>query len=189
MYKQGSAMDTSVESNVKNAKTTKLARQEPPALDPSQFNGIMQIRDILLGDHISNWENRLSKVERDMQAAFKQTDARLSEMDQRVDDFVGKAEKKLKEIEEQSTKFSQQADTRLKAMDERIAQADKNLKEELETNLMDLEQENTDLRALVDEFKADLMKSLDELKGQKLDRQSLAAAFTQFAESLSQAEM
>ena len=73
-------------------------------------------------------------------------------------------------------------------MDERISEADKNLKEELETNLMDLEQENTDLRAMVDEFKAELKKNIDDMKGDKLDRKALSATLAKVAESLQEGE-
>ncbi|MCB9512558.1 MAG: hypothetical protein H6695_20460 [Deferribacteres bacterium] len=181
-------MDTTVDSNLKNAKSTKIAKQEPQMLDAAQFNGIMQIRDILLGDHISKWENRIANAERDLQAAFQQTDAKLAEMEKRIDAFVSTAEKKLTDLEEKSAKFTQQAESRLKQMDERISEADKNLKEELETNLMDLEQENTDLRAMVDEFKAELKKNIDDMKGDKLDRKALSATLAKVAESLQEGE-
>lgn len=178
-------MDTMLDTNANATKNAKRKKNELPAMDASSLNGIVQIRDILLGDQISSWESRIAKMEEGIQEFIKRTDAQITALNNRMDKFISTAENRLGGMDEQLKTLTEKTESRLAAMDERIAQADKELKEELETNLMDLEQENTDLRMLVDNFKEEFEQALRVTLEGKVDRVALAEALAGLASALS----
>lgn len=173
-------MDTVLDTKLHSTKNAKPVKQDSQAIDTITRNGVLQIRDILLGEHISTWENRIVNIEQDVEDLIKKTDAKLAKMSDSIEKFLEKADSQLKSLDEQLIKFSQQAEAKLKTLDDRISEADKNMKEELEMNLMDLEQENADLRTMVEEFRSDLEQSFSS----KVDKRTLAEALTFWVNSL-----
>ncbi len=108
--------------------------------------GIVQIRNILLGDLVQRWEVKINRMEQGVRELIRKTETKLAEMEQRIDKL------------------------------------DKELKEELETNLMEIEQENDEIRVLVENFKKDFEKKLKKLGDSKLDKDSIADVFIQWAQ-------
>ncbi len=142
-------MSTQANSNSKTTKTaSKSTKKEaaPKPVDQALPNGLGTIRDILLGEYISSWETRISKMEKG------------------VKELISKTESKLVEL------------------DSKMSALDKELRDELETNLLDLEQENGDLRSLVEKFKEDLSSKINSVEGNKMDRDSIADFFSQIGQ-------
>ena len=112
----------------------------------SPAEGIIQIRNILLGDLVQRWEVKINRMESGVRELIRKTESRLA------------------------------------AMEEKIERLDKELKEELETNLMEMEQENEELRTLVENFKQEFEEKVKELDSGKLDKDSIAEVFMQWAQ-------
>ncbi|MDQ7053368.1 MAG: hypothetical protein Q9P14_10905 [candidate division KSB1 bacterium] len=108
--------------------------------------GIIHIRNILLGDLVQRWEVKINRMESGVRELIRKTESRLA------------------------------------AMEEKIERLDKELKEELETNLMEIEQENEELRTLVENFKQEFEEKIKELDSGKLDKDSIAEVFMQWAQ-------
>ncbi len=118
--------------------------QGAASINPAE--GIIQIRNILLGDLVQRWEMKINRMESGVKELIRKTESRLA------------------------------------AMEERIDRLDKELKEELETNMMEMEQENEELRSLVQDFKQEFEKQIQTLQSSKLDKDSIAEVFLQWAQ-------
>ncbi len=116
------------------------------SVNVSPAEGIIQIRNILLGDLVQRWEAKINRMESGVRELIRKTESRLA------------------------------------AMEEKIERLDKELKEELETNLMEMEQENEELRTLVENFKQEFEEKVKELDSGKLDKDSIAEVFMQWAQ-------
>ncbi len=125
-----------------------ISPTQTPGYPVSPAEGILQIRNILLGDLVLRWESKINKMEAGVRELIRKTEAKLA------------------------------------AMEEKINMMDKELKEELETNLMDIEQENDELRALVDNLKKDFEKKIKHLMENKLDKDSIAEVFIQWGQQV-----
>ena len=111
-------------------------------------DGLIQIRNILLGELVTRWENKINRMDQGVKELIKSTE------------------------------------TRLATIEKKMADLDKELKDELETNLMDLEQENDDLRAMVEKFRAEFEEKLQQMDEAKLDKDSIADVFIQWGQSV-----
>ncbi|KAA3656453.1 MAG: hypothetical protein DWQ10_15395 [Calditrichaeota bacterium] len=112
--------------------------------------GVGQIRNILLGDIISVWEEKITQMERGVQELINHTEAKLIELE------------------------------------ERFNALDHELKEELETNLLEVEQENDDLRSMVQTLKDQFEMQMQSLESGKLDKNSIADVFIQWGQKMQQ---
>jgi len=141
-------MSNDAASDAKSPKVPKGKKTIVESVNGTHVNEIGQIREILLGEFISSWEVRISKMETG------------------VKELIGQTEKKLTELES------------------RMVALDKEIKDEIETNFMDLEQENGDLRSLVENFHKELNRKMDSLTDGKLDKESIADVFIQWGQKV-----
>ncbi|MCA9734720.1 MAG: hypothetical protein H6696_09300 [Deferribacteres bacterium] len=95
-------------------------------------------------------------------------EAKISHMERGVQELINHTEAKLIELEE------------------RFNALDHELKEELETNLLEVEQENDDLRSMVQSLKEQFENQMHQLESGKLDKNSIADVFIQWGQKMQQ---
>lgn len=133
-------------NNPGNNETTTGAPRPGFPVNPAE--GILQIRNILLGDLVVRWESKINKMEAGVRELIRKTEAKLA------------------------------------AMEEKMALLDKELKEELESNLMDIEQENDELRSLIEGLKKEFEEKIKHIEENKLDKDSIAEVFIQWGQQV-----
>ncbi len=97
---------------------------------------------------------------------FSIWEAKISQMERGVQELISHTEAKLQELEERFTMLDQE------------------LKEELETNLLEVEQENDDLRTMVQSLKDQFEIQMRSLESGKLDKNSIADVFIQWGQKM-----
>ncbi|KAA3610651.1 MAG: hypothetical protein DWQ05_21785 [Calditrichaeota bacterium] len=99
---------------------------------------------------------------------FLTWETKISQMERGVQELINHTEAKLQELEERFTMLDQE------------------LKEELETNLLEVEQENDDLRGMVQSLKEQFELQMQDLESGKLDKNSIADVFIQWGQKMQQ---
>lgn len=165
----------------KNSNPGKTDKSLPPQ---TALNGVGQIREILLGEYIVSWNERLTEIENQVKELIQQTQDRLVEMEKQVNSQIESSETRLEGMQKRVTDLIAQAESRVNGIEENFAKLDKEIKEELETNLMDLEQENGDLREMVESFRSEFEKKLATIDSSKLDRESIGDVFIQWGQKV-----
>lgn len=97
---------------------------------------------------------------------FTTWETKISQMERGVQELISHTEAKLQELEE------------------RFNMLDQELKEELETNLLEVEQENDDLRRMVQELRDQFESQMHSLESGKLDKNSIADVFIQWGQKM-----
>ena len=164
-----------------------------PATDGAQDRNVDQIRDILFGGQMRDYERRFGELNARLEAELARMreaqDKRLAQIDKRVDDQLEKLGKLLRqEIQDRNRSIDdvesrlQQASrtargevaTALESHGQELAAAD----ERLRAALADLHKATT---ARAGETEATLTRMSAELRGEKVGRDDLAALLTEFA--------
>jgi len=97
---------------------------------------------------------------------FSTWESKISQMERGVQELINHTEAKLQELEE------------------RFNMLDQELKEELETNLLEVEQENDDLRSMVQGLRDQFEAQMHSLENGKLDKNSIADVFIQWGQKM-----
>lgn len=133
-------MNKTPDSSTANAKTNKPVKPEL-ATDAAIDNGIGQIRQILVGEFISSWESRISKMEKGVKELIQRTEAKLSEFDERISTL----DKEVKDELETNLMDLEQENEDLRSLLEKF-------KEEFEESVKNLEKNKLDRSSIADVF-------------------------------------
>ena len=164
-----------------------------PANDGGIDRNVDQIRDILFGGQMRDYERRFQelnqRLEADLARMRENQDKRLAQIDKRVDEQLDKLSRLLR----------QEVDDRASAVDDlesRLQQAARTMRSEINKALdglgQDLAGNDERLRAALAELQAAvearaaesdaaLLRTGEALRGEKVGRDDLAALMTEFA--------
>lgn len=170
-----------------------MADPKKPAADGGADRNVDQIRDILFGGQMRDYERRFQELNQRLEADLARMrdtqDKRLAQIDKRIDDQLDKLGKQLRqEIEDRNgavddleSRVQQAARTTrgeinkaLDALGHELAQSD----ERLRGALADL---NATLSARASDAEAASARAGAELRAEKVGRDDLAALLTEFA--------
>lgn len=170
-----------------------MADPKKPAADAGADRNVDQIRDILFGGQMRDYERRFQELNQRLEAELARMreaqEKRLAQIDKRIDDQLDKLGKLLRqEVQDRNSAVDD--------LESRLQQAARTARSEVNKALEALEQElaNGDERhrsALADleasiatragETEAALSRSSEELRAEKVGRDDLAALLTEFA--------
>lgn len=170
-----------------------MADSKKPAADGGAERNVDQIRDILFGGQMRDYERRFHELNDRLEAELaRMRDAqekRLAQIDKRIDDQLDKLGKLLRQeiqdrnrsIDDMESRLQQAARTSrgevassLDAHAQELAATD----ERLRTALADLHKTTV---ARAGDTEAALTRMSAELRGEKVGREDLAALLTEFA--------
>ncbi len=170
-----------------------MADPKKPAADGSADRNVDQIRDILFGGQMRDYERRFQelnqRLEADLARMRETQDKRLAQIDKRIDDQLDKLGKLLRQevedrnaaVDDLESRLQQAARTTrgeinkaLDALGQELAQSD----ERLRGVIADL---NASLSARAGDAEAAFARAGAELRAEKVGRDDLAALLTEFA--------
>ncbi len=92
-------------------------------------------------------------------------------------DFIVRWENRLREMEKNVHELIEKSNSKLEEIDGKFENLDRELKEELETNFLEIEQENDDLREMIQKVREEIEEKLKALEENKMDKDSVADVF------------
>lgn len=134
-------MNEKVENNVEEAKNNRIGSNPTTLAPASMSDGVLQIRNILLGDVIARWESRITRLDQAVREFIKTSEGRLRAMEEKIDtmdrEVREELETNLMEIEQENDDFR----TMLKG-----------IKNEFEERLRAVEEMKMDKSSIADVF-------------------------------------
>ncbi len=93
-------------------------------------DGIIQIRNILLGDLVVRWESKINKMEAGVRELIKKTEAKLAAMDEKMEqldkELKEELETNLLELEQENDEMRSLIQSLKKELNEKISSLDEN---------------------------------------------------------------
>ncbi len=99
-------------------------------------------------------------------------------------DFIVRWENRLREMEKNVHDLIEKTNDKLEEIDGKFENLDRELKEELETNFLEIEQENDDLREMIQKAREELNEKLKALEESKMDKDSVADVFIHWGKKM-----
>jgi exonuclease VII large subunit len=170
-----------------------MADPKKPAADAGADRNVDQIRDILFGGQMRDYERRFQELNQRFEAELARMrdaqDKRLAQIDKRIDDQLDKLGKLLRQeiqdrnsaVDDLESRLQQAARTArsevnkaLEALGQELANGD----ERHRAALADLE---AGIAARVGETETAMSRGNEELRAEKVGRDDMAALLTEFA--------
>lgn len=176
-----------------NASETSVSEKKSAGLDAGADRNVDQIRDILFGGQMRDYERRFQelneRIEADLASLRQDQERRFNQLDKRLDEQLERLSKALRQ--EVSDRTASQDD-----LESRLGQSARSQRSEINTAIDALGQElsagEERLRSALAELDAalkdqagrlnqSLTRSRDELRADKVGREDLAALMTELA--------
>jgi hypothetical protein len=169
-----------------------MSEKKPPAGDAGERN-VDQIRDILFGGQMRDYERRFQelnqRLEQDAARLRADIEKRFAALEKRLDDQVEKLARSIRQeiadrgkaVEELEARGLQAARTARNETNAAIEQLEQELARADERNRGSIAEAGSALARFAAETQTALAKAREELRGDKVGREDLAALFAELA--------